>query len=200
MPEKEPYERLRDARIEAGFKSATKAAERLGVTITTYRTHENGQNGIPPDRAEQYAKLFKTTPEWILYGRRSLSQVEIPILGVIEKKGEVRSFSVHSNSELERVSAPPGIGHDAVAVRVSGDGLFPRYEDGDLLIYGNATTYENAFGKECILVLQSGDPVLRKVGQVVGGGKVMLESWNAPAEAHGVFSYHPVLWVMRGGH
>lgn len=62
-----PNERLRTARLRH-FESAADAARALGVPVGTYAGHENGYRGFPAKRAPQYAKKFKTTPEWLLYG------------------------------------------------------------------------------------------------------------------------------------
>lgn len=61
-------DRLREARIAAGFKSARSAALQFGWGPSTYGAHENGQNGFPPDAADRYAKAFKTTAAWLLIG------------------------------------------------------------------------------------------------------------------------------------
>lgn len=61
-------QRLRDARIAAGFGSARSAALSFGWGISTYTAHENGQNEFDADRAREYAKAFKTKPEWLLLG------------------------------------------------------------------------------------------------------------------------------------
>lgn len=65
----EPHQRLREARERAHYDSAKSAAEAMGVSVATYIQHENGTRGIPASRAERYAKFFRTTPEWLLYGK-----------------------------------------------------------------------------------------------------------------------------------
>jgi len=63
-----PGDRLRQARLLAGFKSATKAAAAAGVSESAYRAHENGQNAFTPEQAQQYAALFNCDPVWLLIG------------------------------------------------------------------------------------------------------------------------------------
>src|SRR5437763_2687 len=63
-----PEERLREARAKSGFGSAKSAAEAMGVPVATYIQHENGARGYGL-RAERYARFFRVTPEWLLYGR-----------------------------------------------------------------------------------------------------------------------------------
>lgn len=60
--------RLKNARILAGFTSATAAADALGVSASTYRAHENGQNDFGPEEAAHYARKFNTTAAFLLTG------------------------------------------------------------------------------------------------------------------------------------
>lgn len=62
-------DRLKLARERAGYESAKSAAEAMGVPVATYIQHENGARGFPAARAERYARFFRVTPEWLLYGR-----------------------------------------------------------------------------------------------------------------------------------
>ena len=62
-------DRLREARQAVGFTSASAAAKSHGWGVSTYIAHENGQNEYSAERAEIYAKAFKTTPAWLLLGR-----------------------------------------------------------------------------------------------------------------------------------
>lgn len=64
-----PNERLRLAREAAGFATAVDAADALGVPRSTYIGHENGHRGFPAKRAPTYARRFKVSEEWLLYGK-----------------------------------------------------------------------------------------------------------------------------------
>lgn len=61
-------ERLKAAREAANYPSATKAAEALGIGLSTYRAHENGQNEFGPEIADRYARKFGTTAGYLLTG------------------------------------------------------------------------------------------------------------------------------------
>ena len=63
-----PGARLRQARLLAGFKSATKAAAAAGISESGYRAHENGQNAFTPEQAQHYASVFGCDPVWLLIG------------------------------------------------------------------------------------------------------------------------------------
>lgn len=73
----EPHERLRHARQSAGYKSASKAAEAIGVKTSTYIAHENGQNKFDLDVAKRYARKFRADAFWIMAGSED-GRDEIP--------------------------------------------------------------------------------------------------------------------------
>lgn len=64
----DPAERLRIARLRAGFATGKEAAEALGFPVSTYLGHENGSRGYPAKKAFTYARKFKVREQWLLYG------------------------------------------------------------------------------------------------------------------------------------
>lgn len=62
-------ERLRKVR-EAKYPSAAKAAAALGVSASTYRAHENGQNEFSPEEAERYGRKFGVSAAYLLTGEQ----------------------------------------------------------------------------------------------------------------------------------
>jgi transcriptional regulator with XRE-family HTH domain len=69
------HERLREARIKAGFSSASAGALAVGVSKATYIHHENGTRGFDENDAATYAKYFSSDAAWLLLGDE---QVETP--------------------------------------------------------------------------------------------------------------------------
>ena len=62
------HERLKEARLKAGYKTATAAIDAFGWANSTYRAHENGQNGFKIDDAKQYGEAYGVSPSWLLLG------------------------------------------------------------------------------------------------------------------------------------
>lgn len=61
--------RLRQAREAAGFARASDAlARHRDWKSSTYMAHENGQNGIGPGPATEYATAYGVDPGWIMTG------------------------------------------------------------------------------------------------------------------------------------
>lgn len=59
-------ERLKQARIDAGYTSASEAAQRFGWGEAGYRHHENGTRDYGPDAAKRYGRAFGVKPGWLL--------------------------------------------------------------------------------------------------------------------------------------
>ena len=75
------HERLRRARLLAGFDTARAAIERFGWKASTYRAHENGQNNFRANDAGIYARAYRVSSSWLLFGEQGpdrLSSVESP--------------------------------------------------------------------------------------------------------------------------
>ncbi|PWJ73850.1 peptidase S24-like protein [Pseudaminobacter salicylatoxidans] len=66
-----PGERLRKARIDAGYRSAAAGAEAAGVPTPTMYHHENGTRTISSRAAERYASAFKVTASWLMFGEKT---------------------------------------------------------------------------------------------------------------------------------
>jgi transcriptional regulator with XRE-family HTH domain len=64
----DPAERLRIARLRAGYETGKEAADSMNISVSTYLSHENGSRGIKPGMATRYAKRFKVSEQWLLYG------------------------------------------------------------------------------------------------------------------------------------
>jgi|GEM_PF-1358774 len=62
-------ERIRRARLAAGFSQAEEAAKRLGMKGAAYRHYESGYRTPPTNRVAEIAKLFKVDLDWLLTGK-----------------------------------------------------------------------------------------------------------------------------------
>lgn len=60
--------RLKEARIRAGFRSAREASTLFGWSIDTYKSHENGIRNPKVADLKGYAKAYRVTVEWLLLG------------------------------------------------------------------------------------------------------------------------------------
>lgn len=191
------HDRLRLARERAGFETAAEAARRFGWPIVTYRHHENGTRGFKQSAAVRYARAFHVTPEWILLGTGLQQRKHVPVVGYIGPKSEV--FPVDgSASAFDSIDPPPGAGPDAKALLVRGESMWPRYADGDVLIYDHYISAEQANGLECIVALTDGRRYVKNL-RLNPDGTADLESWNAPPIRNVEIDWiAPIIWVRRG--
>lgn len=191
----EMHERLRHAREQAGFESASAAADRFRWTESTYRAHENGNRGIPKRKAEIYARAFRVSVEWLILGRGEDRKKPVALVGYVGAAMQI--FPFDDGGSLEDIDPPPGVGPDAVAVCVKGDSMFPRYSEGDVLIYDEHLPLARVDGRECVVKVRSG-PTLVKLVRLQPDQRITLESWNAPPMRDLELEWAaPVKWVQR---
>ena len=69
-------DRLKHARVTAGFKTAAAAIEHFNWPSSSYRAHENGQNDYGPEAASKYGKAYGVSAAWLLLGDNN--NVETP--------------------------------------------------------------------------------------------------------------------------
>ena len=141
----EVYEKLKQARISAGFEKAAEAARAFGWNEVTYRSHENGTRGFRVATANKYARAFNFDVNSLLFPNAStpggLSRarddvVEVPVLGfragmggggtVIDEKPRA-SWPVQ-RQYLNRIRLGSA---DLIVVEVEGDSMSPTLESGD---------------------------------------------------------------------
>lgn len=189
------YERLKIARERANFKSAAEAARRFGWPESTYRASENGQRPITRDKAIEYSRAFRVPPEWLLYGRGDPEKKSVPLVGHVGAGAEI--FPIDDGGSLDDVDPPPGAGPDAVAVEVRGNSMYPRYMEGDVLIYDQHLPLDAVSGRECVVALPDGRRYV-KIVRRQPDGLATLESWNAPPMHDLVVDWFaPIQWVRR---
>jgi DNA-binding XRE family transcriptional regulator len=182
MPDS-PSTRLTKIRRRAGYETALDAAKAIGVNYTTYAQHENGTREISKAKAPRYARFFKVSVDWLLYGRGEYhAATTVPVIGYIGAGQEVFTIDDHPLGEgLEQVSPPPGV-TDCVALKIRGTSMFPM-EDGWLIFYQREThgILEECIGKLCVVQIKDGPTLLKKLRPGTKKGFWTLDSWNAPA-------------------
>lgn len=192
----EAHERLKLARERAGFETAADAARRFGWSESTYRAAENGARPPSKKKVVDYARAFRVSPEWILFGAGGPEKKSVPIVGYVGAGAEVICADDGYGS-LDEVDPPPGVGPEAVAVVVRGDSMWPRYSDGDVIIYDSHTPLEKVNGSECIVALTDGRRYVKNIRRN-SDGTHDLESWNAPPIRNVDIEWVAgIVWVKR---
>ncbi len=172
---REPYQRLQTARQRAGFENATDAARAFGWNENTYRSHENGERGLKKDIAEKYARAFGVSPAWLLTGEGVAQRKNI----VMVAGSVITSADITSEGQFE-VEVPFPIEETAIAFAVVGEGMWPRYESGDIVICErDGSTIDQVLGWEAAVQTVEQKRYLRRVLKGSRKGLYDLESSNA---------------------
>jgi hypothetical protein len=164
----EPYERLAIAREGSKLGSATAAARRFHWNENTYRSHENGTRDLSKKAAEKYAKAFKVSVGWLLYGEggedaAGKAHETVPLVGYVGAGAEAHHFA-ESQGPFGEVPAPHGAGGDTVAVEVRGESLGSLF-DRWLVFYDDVRhpVTSDLIGKLCVVGLTDGRVLVKKI-------------------------------------
>jgi hypothetical protein len=171
--------RLRLARQARGFKSASLAAQAMGIPVSTYIAHERAEasgRDFGPDVARRYARRFGVTPEWLLTGwghgpsddpnaplpDRPLDPT-VPVLGYVGA-GSTAHFYDLGQGELDEVPMPEGATESTVAVEIKGHSMGP-FLNHWLVFYDNVQrpVTDDMIGELCIVGLNDGRVLLKQV-------------------------------------
>lgn len=118
-------DRLKKARVAAGYTSASKAARAFGWAESTYLGHEGGTRGLKYDIAEKYARAFKVSLDWLMTGSgpmKPYANSPVPAYSLGEKGGN--SYRPHETQVISiplynvSVSGGHGVNHHHVKPEV----------------------------------------------------------------------------------
>ena len=160
-------DRLRHARIAAGFSSGAEGAARAGVNYYTYAQHENGTRDFPAKKAELYARAFNVDVSWLLYGkgtaRREPKKGEVPVVGYV---GAGAAMNLYSDGQgpFDYVAAPSGSSAETVAAEIRGDSLGTFFNQW-LVFYDDvhSPVSDNLIGELCVCGLPDGRVLIKKI-------------------------------------
>lgn len=152
-------------------------AERLNTTTATISRWETGEAAPPMDRLAEIAAAYNSTVPEIF------DLPPVPVMGLVGAGAEVLPIDDYPLGQAnETIARPPGVSGVLVAVRVVGDSMLPRYDPGDLLLYTreNETMAADVIGRYCVVNLNDGRMMVKKVQPGKKLGTYTLTSPNAP--------------------
>ena len=155
------------------------AAEAMGVSRGQYIKLERNERRLTSDYIAQAARAFGVTPAAVMG-----SQSSIPVVGLVGAGGAISTEHENHTEPLFEVDLPFSVG-DAVGYLVRGDSMWPRYDDGDVIVVSAAHDMpDQHLGLE--VVVKVGDPEMpgdRYFKRLIRGADSKtfdLESYNAP--------------------
>lgn len=194
------HSRLKSARIQAGYSTAAEAARALGIGLSTYSAYENGQNQFHKV-AEKFARRFNVNIEWLLFGRGQpkapeIRKQEIPLMGIVAAGSSVLPVQDAAGEGLIDTITLPEPGHIA-ALLVKGDSMFPRFMDGEIILYDPSPRQPATMvGHYAVVQTLDGRVMIKKLRPGRRADHWALWSHNAPEEETQVLTTHKVLGVL----
>lgn len=180
-----PHDRLRRARIEAGFETAAAARERFGWAVGTYPHNENGNASFSYKRAKEYAHAYGVRVEWLMDGIGPMRDGEEPMCRIIgavgaDPGGEV--IQTTGQPALDMVPPPPGGSGDEVALEVRGHSMRGFADDGALVYISDQRTppTPDMFNQVVLVETEDGRVLLKRLRRGSHSEVYDLESINGP--------------------
>lgn len=178
-----PSERLRRARQDAGYATATDFANSVGVSRHTYLQHENGARGYDPDAAAKYARRLKVTPEFLLYDRRPTPRADIrEIVGYAGADPEGTILFAHGQGTGDYAPVPPNGSPTAQAIEIRGHSMPFFAEDGTLVWFDDQKTQPDPemLGHVVVVQLDTDEVLIKRLLRGSRKGLYDLESIAGP--------------------
>lgn len=184
----EASDRLKAAREGAGYPTAAAAARAFGFHPQNTRDHEAGRRGIGPEHAAAYARAYRTTPEWILYGKgpapRGLASEPsgpsparmVPVIGTVRAGAWLEVPDDQSPEEWLPFADPQYDRADVYALTVEGRSMDREYPDGSRIFVVPAAHAGVREGDHVVVRRRRGAGVETTLKEVVveKGGEIAL--------------------------
>jgi phage repressor protein C with HTH and peptisase S24 domain len=184
----ERHDRLRQARIAAGFERASDAAARFGWNENTYKSNENGNAPFSFRKARDYAEAFGVRAEWLYDETGPAAASAEPMVRIIGRVGaDSEGVVIHTTGQegFDTVPLPPGGASTAVALEVVGHSMRAVAEDGSLIYFEDQRNppTPDMLGYYCIVETEDGRVLFKRLLRGSAAGLYVLESQaGAPIE------------------
>jgi len=186
----ERHDRLRQARIAAGFKTQAEAVRRHGWNPNTYKSNENGNAPFGFDQAKTYARAYRVQPLWLYDATGPMRANDgAPIIGRVGADPEGRVLRLLGQAAHDVAPMPTGGTSDSVALEVDGHSMRGFADDGALIYFENQSTppTEDMIGEIVVVQIAGGedaaddeDILVKRLQRGSGEGLYDLESIVGP--------------------
>lgn len=150
--------RIREFRKRAGL-TLVELSERAGMSRSLLTEFELGTKNPNTKRLGTLAEALGVSAADLLESRKTVS-----VVGYVGAGAEIYAIDDHEKGGgIDEVPAPPGAGSSAVAVVVRGDSMWPKFEDGDVLIYHERKPPADLINKTCVVELEDGRTLVKKI-------------------------------------
>lgn len=180
------FERLRHARLQAGYETAAAAAETFGWNRNTYASNENGNAPFSYRRAKEYAAAFGVRPEWLYDAsgpmRPAAAEGLVPVLGRVGANPEGDVLYAIGQEGRDLAPIPPGGTDKAVALLVSGHSMRGFADDGALIYFEDQRTSPSSdmLGQVVVVETDTDEVLVKRLLRGSRPGLFDLESIAGP--------------------
>ncbi len=167
---------MRQARLEAGFKTRAAAARAHGLHAHNMGDHEEGRRIITPAMALKYGRAFSRSPSWLLYGDAAAIGGRIVVMGYVGAGAEV--FPIDDGA-LEEIDIPPGCAEGDVAFVIRGDSQYP-FNDRGMIVARPMSSVHDCVNRLAVVDLEDGRRLFKQLSAGPTPDTFNLLSHNAP--------------------
>jgi phage repressor protein C with HTH and peptisase S24 domain len=194
----EPFERLQAARKQAGYDSKTAAALAMGVSVPGYIHHENGTRNLA-GAAQRYASFFRVNLEWLLTGKGDMrGHLRVPMMGAVGAGARIENWAVDGDIDHRYDIDLPDLTH-AGALRVTGDSQWPKWIEGDLILFDTRPRRpQDLANRYCVVETADGVRLIKMLRRSSRPGLWRLESHNAAPEEVEMQAVYLYLMTLAG--
>lgn len=156
-----------DAQLKRLGKSQAALARHLGLPGPRITEIKQGKRRVISHEAAAIAQFLGVPVHEVLirFGAQSNVRTYLEVSGTIDGTGRITMYDdrARDSASSERV-ASPFEGYTGIVVRVVGNAMADRYEDGDLVAYtpGN-TAVDRLVGRDAVACLADGRTFLRRI-------------------------------------
>lgn len=178
--------------------SKNKLGEMVGVNQTTIGRWESEEITPSIDNVEEVAKVLNVGLPDLLIKDLSFDNgdlleiddtVQIPVLGIIKA-----GIPIEAQEEiLEYVEIPKKWtfgGKKFYGLKISGDSMFPKYQEGDIVIFEQNEDKELYNGKDCAVMVNGNDATFKKV--LLNENGITLIPYNTAKYEMMIYSNHDI--------
>lgn len=176
--------------------SVEELSEKIKIHPATIYRWENSGMGVTIKNANDVAVFFGVTLAdltCIDLSKEYLKQFEdartssIPVLGTIKAGQPIEA----QTNILEYIDIPIRAmqgGRKYFALKISGDSMYPKYQDDDIVIFEQTNDIENANNKDCAILINNDDATFKNLSILEDG--IVLSPLNT-------LSYQPKFYTKE---
>ncbi|MBS0290613.1 MAG: LexA family transcriptional regulator [Proteobacteria bacterium] len=160
-------ERLKQARMQAGFTTAKAFAVKHDLKISTYSLHEAGTRSMALEVIEHYATLLDLNTSWLLTGMGSKNSSLVRQVPIIDWEHVVNYPQGIAFDLVKWTTSDIDLSPFSFALIVDNDAMEPRYPEGTIIIVDNQQK-PKIKDYALILLKEKKVPVFKQLIQVDG--------------------------------